>query len=412
MQVNWKRNAGIFFAGQAVSLFGSALVQYAISWHINLTTGSGVYLTLAVLCGFVPTFLLSPFAGVWADRYNRKILVIVADGCIALATLILAIVVRSGNNTMAPMFVALVIRSFGTAVQNPCVSAILPAVVPEKHLTKINGINSSLQSAIMVFAPMLAAMLIKTTPLYFIFLIDVVTAAIAIFIMLFVFKYEHKPKPEKMKNDYFGELKQGVQYIRSRQYLKLLFIGIFFLNFLCAPIAFLTPLQVTRNYGDDAYFLMMIEIVFSVGMIAGGILIAAWGGFKNRVHTMIFAGVFVAAGTIALGVIRPFVVYLIVFGVCGVAMPAFNTPAVVILQERVEDEYLGRVFSVMTMLSTAAMPLGMLLFGPIGDVVAIEYLLIGTGILLAIGGSILLTRKSILAAGEPVALSDKGDNPA
>lgn len=410
MQGGWKKNVAVFLGGQAVSLFGSALVQYAIMWHINLTTGSGLYVTLAVVFGFVPTFLLSPFAGVWADRYNRRVLIVVADACIALATLILAFVVRSGNNTLTPLYIALIVRSFGAAVQQPCVGAMLPSIVPEEQLTRINGINSSIQSVITIFSPMLAALLYGAAPFYYIFFVDVVTAAIGIFIMLFVFKYRHAAKMEITKNDYLGELVLGVKYVVNRSYLLIFFTCVFAVNFMFAPLAFLTPLQITRNYGANEVYLMWLEIAFSVGMIAGGILIAIWGGFRNRVHTMLFAGIIVSVTTIAVGFPMPLIPYLIIMLLCGVTLPAFNTPAMVLLQERVEDEYRGRVFSVLTMLSTAAMPLGMILFGFMSDYVSIESLLIATGILILGIGGILLTRKPLLAAGEPVVrLSAEGE---
>ena len=75
MEKTWKKKAGLFLTSQAVSLFGSSLVQYAIIWYITLETQSGVMTTLATLCGFIPQVLISLFAGVWADKYNKKKLI-------------------------------------------------------------------------------------------------------------------------------------------------------------------------------------------------------------------------------------------------------------------------------------------------------------------------------------------------
>ena len=402
MKTNWKKNIAIFMSAQSISFFGTALVQYAITWHITLQSGSGAHLTLAVICGFVPTFVLSPFAGVWADRYNRKTLVMISDGCIAIATLILIFVVRSGNHTLTPLFIALIIRSLGTAVQMPCATAILPAIVPEKHLTKVNGINGSLQSVITVFSPMLAAVLYKTMPFYQIFMIDIVTAVIGIAITFFAFKYEQRPYELEKKNDYMGELKLGIKYIVNRQYLKYFFLATTAIHFLCAPVGFLTPLQVTRNFGEDAIYLMMLEVGFSLGMIVGGIIIAVWGGFKNRMKTAIFGGTISAVLIIVLGIKMPIVPYVIALFICGMSLPIYSTPAVVMLQERVDEEYQGRVFSVQTMVTTSAMPLGMLVFGPLGDIVAIEYILIGSGILMFLIGGYFLNKKPLVEAGWPL----------
>lgn len=401
MSKGWKRSTVIFLGCQIISLFGSALVQFAITWHITLTTQSGAYMTLSIICGFVPTFLLAPFAGVWADRYNRKLLLILSDAGIALATLILALSIMMGYEAMWPLFAALGIRALGAAVQMPCVSAILPSLVPEAHLTKVNGINGSAQSVITLLSPVLSAVLLKAAPFFSIFFIDVATAALAIVIMLVFLRL-----PESAKTDaaapanYLGELRSGILYILDRKYLKYLFAfsGVMMLFF--APAAFLTPLQVTRNFGENEYYLMAIEIAFGVGMMLGGIAIAAWGGFENRVISIGTAVLVMAACTIALGLNLPLWLYLAAMGLFGVAMPVYNTPAMVLLQERIDPEYMGRVFGVMTMISSSVMPLGMLIFGPLADVVRIEWLLIATGIVLCVLALLLMGNKHLLQAGE------------
>lgn len=91
MTPNWKAQIRRFLTAQSISLLGSSLVQYAIVWHITLTTSSGAMMTLSTLCGFLPQIAISMFAGVWVDRYNRKKLIMMADGLIAASTLILAI---------------------------------------------------------------------------------------------------------------------------------------------------------------------------------------------------------------------------------------------------------------------------------------------------------------------------------
>ena len=131
LKENWLKNIILFLSSQTISLFGSSLVQYAIMWHITLTTESGLMMTLYIICGFIPTFILSPVAGVWADRYNRKMLIILADGLIAIATFILAILFLMGFDAIWLLFVMAAIRAFGTGIQMPAVGAILPQIVPQ-----------------------------------------------------------------------------------------------------------------------------------------------------------------------------------------------------------------------------------------------------------------------------------------
>src|SRR4051812_49385345 len=135
---HWKKNIILFLGSQTISLFGSALVQYAILWYITLNTQSGMMMTISILCGFVPTFILSPIAGVWADRYNRKMLIILADSLIAISTLVLAILFLIGYDDLWLLFVMSAVRAVGTGIQTPAVGAILPQIVPEDKLTKVN----------------------------------------------------------------------------------------------------------------------------------------------------------------------------------------------------------------------------------------------------------------------------------
>lgn len=400
---NWLKNIILFLSSQTISLFGSALVQYAIMWHITLTLQSGVMMMLFIICGFIPTFILSPIAGVWADRYNRKMLIILADAMIAIATLILAIVFLMGYKEIWLLFVIAAIRAVGTGIQTPAVSAILPQIVPEDKLTKVNGTNGSLQALIMFVAPIVSAALLTMASLDIIFFIDVITAAIAIVTLLtFLHIPVHEKATEKQTTSYFNDFKEGIVYIKQHRFLKnfFLFFALFFV--LMAPAAFLTPLQVTRSFGDDVWRLTAIEIAFSVGMMIGGGVIASWGGFRNKVHTMILASLVMGICTIALGIVPAFWIYLFFMAVFGVAMPVFSTPSTVLLQEKVEANYLGRVFGVFGMISTSMMPIGMLIFGPIADVIRIEWLLLGTGLLIVLLGMLLGRNKVLLEAGKPV----------
>lgn len=396
---NWKRDITLFLTSQTISLFGSALVQYAIMWHVTLTTQSGMMMTIFILCGFVPTFILSPFAGVWADRYNRKWLIAIADGMIAFSTLILAIVFLMGYEEMWLLFAIAAVRSFGAGIQTPAVGAILPQIVPEEQLTKVNGINGSIQAGIMFIAPMVSAALLSLATLEIIFFIDVITAAIAIFTLLFFLKIAVHEKAMGEQIGYMEDFKQGLRYIRGHAFLKSFFIFFAMLFFLIAPMAFLTPLQVARSFGDDVWRLTVIELTFSIGMMAGGSVIAMWGGFKNRIHTMLFAGIIMAVCTISFGFVPNFWLYSILMLVCGVAMPIFNTPSTVLLQEKVEGNYLGRIFGIFGMISSSMMPIGMLVFGPLADVVSIELLLIVTGALMLLLLMLLGRNQTLIKAG-------------
>ncbi|AIQ56285.1 MFS transporter [Paenibacillus borealis] len=407
MNTDWKRNIAFFLTSQTVSLFGSSLVQYAILWYITLNTQSGVMMTLAIICGFVPMFLLSPFAGVWADRYSRKWLIVLSDSIIAASTLVLAILFLLGYDQMWLLFVVSAVRALGGGVQTPAVAAMLPQLVPEDKLTRISGINGSIQAMVMLLSPMLSGALLTMASIEVIFFIDVITAAVAVLTLFFFVQVPlHAKAAAEQTLSYLNDLRQGFSYIRQHEYIRSFFIFCAFFFVLAAPVSFLTPLQVTRTFGGDIWRLTAIEITFSIGMMLGGLLMAAWPGFRNRVHTMTLSALAVGLCTFALGVIPVFWIYLGVMGLVGLALPFFNTPSTVLLQEKVEPDYLGRVFGVLGMISSSMMPLGMLVFGPLADLIQIEWLLIITGILLFIQGFFLLGNKVLIEAGKPAAVAE------
>ncbi len=407
---NWKRNIVLFLSSQAVSFFGSALVQYAITWYITLKTQSGVMMTISIICGFVPTFLISPFAGVWADRYDRKKLIMLSDSIIAVSTLITALIFIGGLGSTWLLFAVSVVRAFGSGVQMPAVSAMIPDIVPEDKLTKVNGANGSIQSLVTLVSPLVSGALLSYAKIEYIFFIDVITALAAVMILLlFLHVPTHKGAAEKQKTGYFSDMKEGLRFVARHDFVRIIFIFCAVYFILVAPLAFLTPLQVTRSFGGDVWRLSATEMSFSIGMMAGGLIIAAWGGFRNKIHTMVLSNFVIAFCTIGLGFVPHFGIYLMLMSLVGIAMPIFNTPFMVLLQQKVEPEYMGRVFGVMNMISSSIMPMAMIFYGPIADFIDIELLLIATGALMLVQSFFMTANKVLINAGKPT-VSETGES--
>lgn len=411
---HWKKTVTLFLSGQMVSLFGSSLVQYALMWSVTMRTQSGAMMTVAILCGFLPMFFLAPFAGVWADRYPRKRLIILADGAIAFFALALAVLVMLGYSELWLIFAFMAVRALGSAVHSPAISAVLPQIVPKESLTRVSGINGSLQAAVLLVSPMVSGALLTVASLPVILLIDVITAAAAILILLlFIPIPTHEKAQSAQSGGYYADMKDGFKYIAGHRFIRLFLLLALAFNLLAAPVAFMTPLQVTRSFGPDYWRLTAIEVAFSAGMMAGGGLIAAWGGFKNRMHTMAAATFLFGLCTAALGLVHNFFVYLGFMLACGLSMPCFNTPATVLIQERVEGDYLGRIFSVMGMIGSVGMPVSMMVFGPLADAVPIETLLITTGPAIMAVSLLPMLNRTMLEAGRPKPKAEeKAEEPA
>jgi DHA3 family macrolide efflux protein-like MFS transporter len=402
--MNWKLNTSLFLGGQALSLFGSMLVQYALFWHITLATQSGSMMTIYVLVALLPIFFLSPFGGVWADRYNRKRLIILSDGGIATVTLLIALSFLGGYRALWAVFLCAAVRAIGQGLQSPAVSAFLPQIVPQEHLARINGINTSIHSFISLASPIVSGALLTLAPLEYLLFIDILTAAIGIYILQYWVKVPPTTTPAtsgQAATHYFHDLREGLRYIRHKKWIFQIILLATILFAALSPASFLTPLQVARKFGSEIWKLTAIEIAFSGGMILGGLLIVLRGGFRNPIHSMALACLLIGAGIIGLGLLHSFPLYLSAMFTVGLTVPFSNTPCMTLLQTKVAPEYMGRVFGVFSMTYSLTMPLAMLVFGPLADRVAIDLLLVISGIVVLLLSIPYLTSRALRDIGKP-----------
>ena len=382
-QLNWKSSISRFLAAQTISLFGSSIVQYAIVWYITLSTSSGKMLTISTLCGFLPQIVISLFAGVWIDRYDRKKMIMLSDAVIAAATLVLAIIFIAGHKNIWLLFAVLVIRSAGTGIQTPAVNSVIPQIVPKEGLMRINGINSTLASLMMFLSPAVSGVILSVAPFETTLLIDCVTAVIGVGITSTIY-IEPVQKKDIRINSNIEEIRKGFLYLKENHYIKRLLSYQLIILFLISPSAFLTPLMVNRTFGNEVWRLTASEMTYSLGMILGGLLIASWGGFQKKMNTTLSAGAFYGILMIALGSVPVFFLYLVCNALIGITSPCYNAPITVTIQERVPQEMHGRIFSFMQIATSCALPLGMAVFGPLADVVRVQTLLTGGGIFVAV----------------------------
>jgi DHA3 family macrolide efflux protein-like MFS transporter len=376
----WKGRVTVFLVGQTISTFGSFLVQYALMWHLTLTTKSGLVLALAAIFGFLPQAIVSIFAGVWADRVNRKIMIIVSDSIIALSTLVLALFMLSGVEDLWLIFLVMAVRSIGAGVQMPAISALVPQIVPTDKLLTVNGINSSISSSLQLLAPVAAAAVYSTMSLSAILFIDVVTAVIGLSLLATIAVPTLARAASDEKPSYFADLKDGLHYIFSNQLVRWV-MAIFAIVFLLivAP-SNLSPLMLVRTFGSDVWMLTVLELSFGIGMLIGGALIAVFATKIDRIGMIIGSSILFGILATVMGFTTNLIVFFALFFVVGIAVPAFSTSAMTLLQETVEPERQGRVFGFVGIVIAVAMPLGMAILGPLADIVSVELLLIITGL--------------------------------
>jgi DHA3 family macrolide efflux protein-like MFS transporter len=401
---SWKRNVVLFLTGQTVSLLGSMLVMYAVMWHLTIQTQSGAVLAASVVFGMLPQAFVSIFGGVWADRHDRKLLIMGADASIAVITLALASLMAAGIDDLWLIFTALAARSALAGIQTPAVGAITPQIVPEEHLLRVNGLLQAIQAGMMLLAPALAALAYAQLSLTGIFFIDAFTAMLGVgaLALVPVTRLERTSEPAS----YFGDLREGVLYVARHPMVRWVLGLMGVAMVLVGAPSYLTPLMVTRTFGEEVWKLTANELFWGGGMLLGGALFAALGArLTNR--AVVMAGSVVAMGvfTVGLGLSTSMWVFFGFGFLMGVTFPALSTPAMTLLQEQVDPEKLGRVFGVVGIVMTVAMPLSMVVFGPLADVVAVQTLLVVAGVsLLVVIGLALATpsgRRSLAEATAP-----------
>lgn len=253
------------------------------------------------------------------------------------------------------------------------------------------GITLFGSSLVQFAAPAAAGALLSWGTLRADLMIDIATAVVGIGILSAVAipfeKREHAPSM-------WTEMKIGIQYAVKEAFIGrlLLVFGLFI--FLCVPAGFLATLFVSRYYKDTYWSMTLVEVIGFIGMTAGGILIGAWGGFKNRMKTLTVG--LIAFGTLAIGMgaVDSFAVYLLLMAVYGVALTMVQTASTTLLQKQSSPQMQGRVFGLFGAMYSGFLPLGMAVFGPLADVVSLRLLMILSGLLLlAMAAIILLNRK-------------------
>ena len=397
----WKKKVTVFLVGQTITTFGSLLVQYALLWHLTLTTKSGVVLALAAVFGFLPQAIVSIFAGVWADRVNRKVMIILSDSTIALATLGLAFFMLSGVDDLWLVFLVMAVRSVGAGIQMPAISALIPQIVPTDKLMRVNGINSSVQSSLLIIGPVAAAGIYSTVSLAAILFVDVVTAVIGLSLLATIAVPTLSRAASNDKPSYFTDLKEGLNYIFSHDLVRWVMVIYSIVFLLVVAPSNLSPLMLVRTFGGDVWLLTVLELSFGIGMVAGGALMAIFASKMDRLGLMVGTSILFGVLAVVMGFTTNLILFYTLFFLIGLAVPAFSTSSMTLLQETVEPERQGRVFGFVGIVMAVAMPLGMAVLGPLADIVSVEILLIATGaltVLIAVVAVLLPAGKRAIAA--------------
>lgn len=395
--MSWQRTFYTIWSGQAVSLITSAVLQMAIILHLTETTGSAMVLSVASLVAFLPYAVFGPFIGVFVDRHDRKLIMIGADLGIALAGAVLAVVALVIELPIWLVMFVLFVRSVGTAFHTPALNAVTPLLVPEDQLTRCAGLSQSLQSVSFIVSPALGALLYSTWELNAIIALDVVGALIAsaTVAVISIPKLEHQATTKAPS--VLGEMADGFRVLRNHRGLfGIVLIGTLFM-LIFMPINALYPLMSINHFNGTALHVSIAEIVYASGMLIGGLVLGLIGTIKKRVPMMAGAVIMMGIGLSISGLLPEtgFIWFVACCFVMGLSVPFYTAVQTALIQERIEPEYLGRIFSLMGSIMSLAMPIGLLISGLFADQVGVAQWFLVSGMLIMATGLIFPAVKDI-----------------
>lgn len=387
----WKANVGYFLAAQNFFLFGSSSVYFAILWYIALQTSSGTWIMLATMATTLPQILISLWAGIWADQYSRKKLIILSSSFVTIFTFGIAIIYFFVDRNLWFLLIIAAIRSFGSGIQTPAGNALLPEITPKRALPRMNGLNQFVASALLLISPILSGYILAELGIMFVFVVDLVTASVGIALMAMV-KIQTVIQKQVTHSAVLPGIWNGLKYTFSRQYLRnfmLFTLGAFIL---VAPSSQLSTLFVKRTFGAEVWRLTANELLWTIGALLGSLYITAHKQLPHKIRLITVGFVGSGISFAVMGIPEPFWVYLTFMFFSGICMPIIQSTSNILIQENVPNDRLGRTFSILQIVSTGIYPIAMLVYGPLADVIAIKYILIVTGLLL-VGLGLLFNKR-------------------
>ncbi len=412
---NWKRHFFPFWTSQMLSLLGSALVQFSLVWWLTKETGSATILAMASMFALIPEIVIQPFAGAITDRINRKKVIILSDAAIALATLVLGVFFFLDHVEIWYIYAIMMIRGIGSAFHYPAEQASVSLMVPKDQLGRIAGLNQAAKGIINIVSAPLGALVMELIGVEGSLMIDVVTAALAIGIVSFVF-IPRQQELEKKDGSWFSvvmhDMKDGFRYLISWKGLMVVTVMALVFKIALSPAFSLIPLLVSSYFGGDAAQYSMVEVAAGIGIIVGGSILGVWGGFKKKVYTMLMGGIGVGLGMIVLGSIpqNGFYYSLPTMLVIGFMIPMVDGSLMAIMQEKIDNEYQGRVFTMFGSILYLSTPVGLAIAGPVSDALGVQFWFVLAGILVLLtmsGGLLFKSLRNIEA--DPVINPNKTD---
>lgn len=336
---NWLAIIAFIWAGQAASMITSYAAGYAVVWYVTESTGSALMLAAMNIAVMLPVGLISPFGGIVADKHNRKLIMIAADGAVGLISLVAGLLILAGDVSIPLLLAVCIARAVGQAFHSPAMMAAMPMLVPDKHLLRINTLDQLLASVASIGAPAFGIFLYTTLGFSSVMFLDFAGACVAV-LGLALAKIPTVVDATAKEQHVLANLRDGWRAIAKTRGLVLLIGGVTIGMMIFGPLSAVFPLMTYQHFGGDGYAASLAEAAFGVGMFVGSGILIAWGGGKRLAGLIAVAAVVVGVATAACGLLPPdaFPAFIGLVAVMAVACAWFNGPTMTLTQRNVPDD--------------------------------------------------------------------------
>lgn len=398
---NWLAIIAFIWAGQAASMITSYAAGYAVVWYVTESTGSALMLAAMNVCAMLPIGLISPFGGVVADKYNRKLIMIAADGAVGIVSLVAALLILAGDVSIPLLLVICVARAVGQAFHGPAMMAAMPMLVPDKHLLRINTLDQLLASVASIGAPAFGIFLYTTLGFSSVMFLDFAGAAVAI-LGLALAKIPTVVDASAQQQHVLANLRDGWHAVAKTRGLVLLIGGVTVGMMIFGPLSAVFPLMTYQHFGGDGYAASIAEAAFGVGMLVGSGVLIAWGGGKRLAGLIAVAAIVVGIATAICGFLpsNGFPAFIALVAIMAVACAWFNGPTMTLTQRNVPDDKMGRAMGLLTAAMGLATPLGIAVGGMLAEAIGVAPFFVVDGLVCLALGLVIYLPKSVRALDE------------
>lgn len=397
---SWKKTFYIIWTGQLFSTLTSSIVGFAIVFWLSIKTESATVLSYAMIASLLPQILLGLFVGVYVDRWNRKLTMILSDSFIALCTAILCLLFYLGEVQVWQVYILLAMRSLGSAFHAPSMQASIPLLAPESELMRISGINQIIYSISSIAGPAIGALLISIMDMTYIFCLDIIGAVIACTSLLFVVIPNPTPNGDNniKERHLFREIKEGLNAIFHRRGMSWVFLCDVAAMFFIIPVSALYPLMTTKFFEKGAFEMSLVESCWGIGMLLGGFFIGL-KQIKKIGKVLLIACMFSVIGFTFFfsGLLSTsnFLFFVIFTGISGIGAAIWSSSFTVLLQTKIEADKLGRAFATYDSLMLMPSIPGLLATGFIAESIGLSNAFFYSGAILVVLGILLYTIPSV-----------------